>query len=497
MNENNITIMTSPAQKREELEIDLLDMLADLLLKWKKILAFILIGAILGCGGAMIKNGGEKKQVTEEAIARARDKLATDKAILVDQLFFQYVSYKEFQEDMRAYYSTFAASDVSMDNTVQMRSEYYIISPIKDLDTVFIKMAVTEADYQAMRDVAPDEEAGATIYDRVIFTTAYNEKTSNDGNTVNTTINNTVKIPAQEGEENAYLINVELFGNSEEQCRDMMAIIEAAFRRETEELKVLDPGIKLEALGEKFDYNVADYVQTLRKKNIDRMTTSEGELSGLTNKVGKLSSEEKQYYNLLMERYDETFAVKEHVSWKKWTVIGAFFGALAAVGVVFLGYVADGKVKAPCELEQNGRLLNRVFMKGKKNLFGKWAAGLIHADDTDPTVKADMVATDINIMMEKSKKKNLMLLYNQEEEDTATFVEQVKVRLLAKNSELNVNTGNPMCSVDDLEMAARADMGVVFAEMKKSKRAMLREWKQICERYKLPLAGSVAVQRCW
>lgn len=46
-------------------------------------------------------------------------------------------------------------------------------------------------------------------------------------------------------------------------------------------------------------------------------------------------------------------------------------------------------------------------------------------------------------------------------------------------------------------MAAQADMGVAFAEMKKSKRAMLREWRQICERYKLPLAGSVAVQRCW
>jgi hypothetical protein len=62
---------------------------------------------------------------------------------------------------------------------------------------------------------------------------------------------------------------------------------------------------------------------------------------------------------------------------------------------------------------------------------------------------------------------------------------------------LKVSVGNPLCSVEELEMAAQADMGVAFVEMKKSKRGMLREWRQICERYKLPLTGAVAVQKCW
>lgn len=498
MNENNITVMAVPAQEQDEVEIDLLDLLADLLLKWKKILAFLLIGAILGCGGALLKGGGGAKPVTEEALVAARELLASDKEVLVDQLFFQYVSYKEFQEEMRTYYSTFASSDVSLDNTVLMRSEYYIVSTIKDLDTVFIKMAVTEADYQSMRDIAPDKEAGATIYDRISFTTAYNEKPDNvKNNTSNNTINNTIKLPVQEGEENAYLINVELYGRSEEQCRAMMAVIEKAFRRETEELKVLDPEIRLEDLGEQFDYNIAEYVQNLRKKNLDRMTTSEGELNNLKNKVNQLEKEEKAYYDLLMQRYDEAFAVEKKVSWKKWTVIGAALGVVVACCAVFFPYLMDGKIKSAGELEANGKLLNRVFVKGQKNLFGGWAARLIHADDTDPTVKADMVATDVGIMMEKNGKNAVLLLRAAEDTEAAGFAEQVKARLLAKNDNLKVSIGNPMCSVDELEMAAQADMGVVFAEMKKSKRSVLREWRQICGRYKLPLAGSVAVQRCW
>ena len=489
--DKNITVVARPAQTQNEVEIDLLDLLAALLLKWKTILAVLLIGAIVGCGGAVLKGGGEKEPVTDAAIAAARARVAKDKAVAVEQLFFQYVSYKELQEDMRAYYSTFAASDVNLDNTVQMRSEYYIVSTIKDLDTVFIKTAVTEADYQAMRDIAPDKEAGATIYDRIVFTTVYNEKPNSN------TPSNMIKIPGQEGGMKAYLINVELYGQSEEQCREMMAVVEAAFRRETEELKALDPDIRLETLGEQFNYNVAEYVQNLRKNNIDRMTTSESELNNLNTKVGKLSSEERNYYNLLMEQYDEAFAVEERVSWKKWTVIGAFLGAVIAAAVIFLSYVLDGRVKAPCELEQSGKLLNRVFVKGNRNLFGKWAAGLIHADDTDPAVKSDMVATDIHILMEKNGKSSVMLLRGEEDADAAGFAEQVKVRLLEKNGNLKVSIGNPICSVDELEMAAQSDMGVAFAEMKKSKRSMLREWRQICERYKLPLAGSVAVQRCW
>ena len=491
MNENNIAVLTNPLQMQDVMELDLRDLLAQMFLKWKKILMFFLVGAILACGIALLKNNMEKKPVTDEKIAKARAIVATDKANLVDQLFFQYVNYKELQEKTRAYYSNFVASNVNLDNTVQMRSEFYITSSVKDLDTIFIKMAVREADYQAMRDIAPDEEAGATIYDRVTFTTAYNEK-PNASNTINN-----INMPVQEGEENAYLINIELYGNSEEQCREMMAIIEAAFRRETEELKVLDPEIKMEALGEQFDYNVVDYVQTLRKKNIDRMTTSEYEMDALKNKVSALSSKEKKYYDLMMEQYDETFAAKEHVSWIKWTVIGAFLGAVIAVCVIFIDYVLDGKVKAPCELEQSGRILNRVFIKGNDNLFGKWAAGLIRADDIDPSVKADMVATDIGILMEKNGKNTLMLLCGKEDAVAVAFAEQVKVCLLAKNNELKVNIGNPMYSVEELEMTARADIGVIFAEMKRSKRAMLRDWRQICLQYKLPLAGSVSVQRCW
>lgn len=483
MEENTITLMTVPVIEEDEEKLDLRDLFATILLKWKTILAVLLIGALLCFGVAQMKGGKETEPVTEEGINAARERLATDKATMVEQLFFQYVGYKELQEDIRAYYRTFAASDVNLDNTVQMRERIYVTS---NLDNLHRFMMLTEEDYQAMREIAPDEEAGATIYDRV-STTMESEDTITVLN-----LDGQDRIPKQ------YVVNILLYGNSEEQCSEMMAVAEKAVYREIESLKELDPKIEATTVKEGFNYDVAEYVQGLRKKNIDRMTTAETEMSRLETKVEKLASEEKSYYNLLKKQYDETFTVKQpHVSWKKWTVIGAFLGAVMAVAVVFLCYILSGKIQSACELEQFGFLLNSVFIKGKKNLFGKWAAELIHADDTDPAVKADMVATDIGILMDKNGKNTLMLLCNQEDADAAGFAEQIKARLLTKNDELKVSIGNPLHSVDELEMAAQADMGVVFAEMKKSKRGMLREWRQIGERYKLPMAGTVAVQRCW
>ena len=56
MNENNITVVAKSAQKQDEIELDLRDLLANLLLKWKTILAVLLIGAMLGLHQAETKH---------------------------------------------------------------------------------------------------------------------------------------------------------------------------------------------------------------------------------------------------------------------------------------------------------------------------------------------------------------------------------------------------------------------------------------------------------
>ena len=94
-------------------------------------------------------------------------------------------------------------------------------------------------------------------------------------------------------------------------------------------------------------------------------------------------------------------------------------------------------------------------------------------------------------------KKALYLLRDEGDADAAAFAEQVKARLLDKVSGVDVSVGNPVSSVEELEKVGAAELGVVFAQVKRTKRECLRRWRQICSRYCLPLAGAVAVERCW
>ena len=99
--------------------------------------------------------------------------------------------------------------------------------------------------------------------------------------------------------------------------------------------------------------------------------------------------------------------------------------------------------------------------------------------------------------MEKSGKKAVYLLCSSDDANAASLAEQVKVRLLEKTPSANIVVGNPLCAAEELEKIGAAELGVVFAEIKKTKRSILRQWMQICTRYRLPVAGSVAVQKCW
>ena len=479
-------------QEPEELELDLRDMLAVLLLKWKTVLACFLVLAVLCCGFALVKNSrtAEKDQVTDEEIEEARSKLAENKAIDAERLFFQYLAYQELQRDLTGYYREFVSTSKNLteEDVVQMRRKYYVTSGIENLGNLMATFTLGEEEYNTLRAIAPDEELGARIYNRVNIS-------SWDSSRI--TVSNmpgTDKAPIQ------YLFTLSVYGTSEAQCEDMMQIVDRAFLNQLDVLKPMDQGITVSFAGDDFNHNMLNYVTELRKQNIDKITSTDKELTDLATKVSKLDSDEQKYYNLMKKQYEESqIKAEEEISWKKWTAIGGVLGLFLGAVVVFWPYLFDGRVKTAHELESSlsSMVLSCVTVKGKKKLFGKWAASLTGADDVDPAVKADMIAADLSVLMEKNGKKALYLLRAEEDENAVALAQQVKVRLQEKNREADITVGNPLSAAEDLEQLGAAELGVVFVELKKTKRNLLRQWRQICSRYRLPLAGSVTVQQCW
>ena len=113
------------------------------------------------------------------------------------------------------------------------------------------------------------------------------------------------------------------------------------------------------------------------------------------------------------------------------------------------------------------------------------------AKPADKAAAIDLLAD----LMEKGGKKALYFLCDSGDANAAALAEQVKARLQEKAPSAVVSVGNPLSAAEELEKIGGAELGVVFAEVKKTKRTVLRQWMQICTRYRLPVAGSVAMRR--
>ena len=485
MNENMNTAVV--AQEPEELELDLRDMLATLFLRWKTLLLCLLAGALV-FGLYTLRSAPRTTTVsfvTEQEVFSARQAVSEDRAKAIERLYERVRFYSDYLERIEQEYSGFSGYGAQgvPEDTIVLQGNYYVSSEIDNIGSFFAASTLSEADYDALRKLVPESKSTEDIYGRIGFST-YSDAAVN----------------SVSSDDSQYLFSVTVYGSYEEQCAEMLAVVEDALRQKAAELRKVDPGLQFEAVGSRVTYDARIFLQNQQDALWKRYNDVDTRLTNQQTKVKALTGAEKTYYDKLaaFESGDTTTSTGGR-SLKKWTAIGAVLGLIGGMVLVFWPYLFDGRVKTAGELEYSLRsmVLSRVCVKGKRNLFARWAARLTGADDVDPAVKADMVAADLGVLMEKSGKKSVYFLCDAEDVNAASLAEQVKARLQEKAPSANIDVGNPLSAAEELEKIGSAELGVVFAEVKKTKRSVLRQWRQICGRYGLPVAGSVAVQKCW
>ena len=96
MNQYNEYITISA---EEEPEINLKDLFAGLLLRWKQILACILVCALLGCGVAFLR--ATTPASLNDRLENARAQLTEEQVADVESLYARYVGYQEYQRRLQ------------------------------------------------------------------------------------------------------------------------------------------------------------------------------------------------------------------------------------------------------------------------------------------------------------------------------------------------------------------------------------------------------------
>ncbi len=480
MNENMNTAVVT--QEPEELELDLQDMLATLFLRWKTLLLCLLAGALVFAAFTLRSSPRTTtvRFVTEADVFSARQAVTESRAAAIERLQERVQFYTDYLESIEQEFAALASAGDIPEGTEVLQRNYYVASSIDNIGSFFSSSLLNEEDYARLREILPEEE---NLRDRVIFTTY-----SADGNAL-----------ADDGRADL-LFSVTVFGADDAEISSMLPVVEDALQNKAAVLRQADSGLRVEPVGGWTSYVARDFLQQRQEALWTNYNNVDSRLTAQSTKVKDLAGAEKTYYAKLEAfRNGDSVVATGGRSLKKGTVIGGILGFFAGVVLIFLPYLLDGKIKTAGELEYSLRsmVLSSVCVQGKRNLFGRWAARLTGADGVDPGVKADMVAADLGVLMEKSGKKAVYLLCDAGDANAAALAEQVKARLQEKAPSASVTVGNPLSAAEELERIGAAELGVVFAEVKKTKRSVLRQWMQICARYQLPVAGAVSVQKCW
>ena len=180
-------------------------------------------------------------------------------------------------------------------------------------------------------------------------------------------------------------------------------------------------------------------------------------------------------------------------------MIGAVAGLFLGVGAAILQYLFDGKVKTreDAEVLLHTSTMQRVFLKGKKNLLGKQAYRLIGADDIQPEVKIELTAADIKLLLDRAGHKKAYFICSEADSNAFSLAEQIAARMKERGSKADINIGDPCASVEQLEKFVNTEEVIVFTEPKKSTIKTLEQWNELCSRYRLPVIGAVTAEVCW
>ena len=469
-----------------DFEIDILDMLAELLLRWKTLLVFVFLGALVfGAYAGFFKS--DDGFVTEADVLHARSELSEERAAEVDALFAERLDLDEKLSVSRARYTSFSVESLTPSQIVQLRAKYYLFTELADAESFFSDLALTEDDYEAMRDISPDTFAGAEIADRVTVTVSsdgperFDTPGSNDGGI------------------RSSLISVSLYSNSEEQCRALLAILDSALQREADILRKLDPTLDLLFVDSVINHNTNDYVSGLQAAYSQEVSDYLRSLDQINLELTELSAGEQAYYHLKHQLRYQGHKPPQAPSWRRGALLGGLGGFTAAILIILCPYLCDGRVKTTVEAEEYlaHPPLNQVFIPGRKNLFSRPAAVLRGVDHVDPEEKAQMISKDLALLADKNRWESIWFFADETDSHAFAYAERIREKLSAEKQNVSVLVGDPLDSPDSLEALSRADCALAFVELAGTKRTVLQQWQSLSSRHGLASAGFIAVRLFW
>ncbi len=205
-----------------------------------------------------------------------------------------------------------------------------------------------------------------------------------------------------------------------------------------------------------------------------------------------LNQKQKEYYDLI-DAYVNKRPLTAGPSIKKYTAAGVFAGFALIMAKLLAAYALKNTVNTGGELlNADIPVFGSVSLKDDAKGIVKGAVmKLRRADSFSSEERIDLLASDIEITAGKNHWQKLYFILTSDDAKEEEIAEAVK----AKIHGVEITAGRPASSSTGLRELSESDAAVLFVMFKETKNDTVENYLEICDRFRMPLAGAVTAEK--
>lgn len=486
---------------QEETTIDLMDLLRRCLEKWKFILLWLLVGAVLvDCAGA-VKSVLERKtaqtQLQQEetddetallsTLKEAKDKLTDREADDVETAFSLHKEYQTAYEKELAYYQNSIRMKLDPAGVSTERLSYLIDNHYEAVYPVMEHKDTTNDIISILKNsvlnaTTHQKIADALQIDNVVYAQELVSAYSNDNN----------------------VLYFYIVAENQEDCKKIAEIIQQTVNEQVEAVRAACGDFDITQSGEQY---AKEMNLSLQEEQENKITSLRDLKNAISNLTYGMSEDQQMYYTTLLdeEKVKEKDATEQKKTAEnivvevpavtyvslKWLLYGAFLGIICACACITLKYILSKQLRTANDMEEMYGLtvLGSIADKDKKKIriFQK------RYDTLDTESQLNMIVTKIQLVSEKEQYSRIFVGGSVLSEKTTEICE----KLMEKMNTACINGCSGRSLVYDentIREMSVADAVVLVEQIDVSQYDEIKKAKEIGEKCHRPVIGCVVVE---
>lgn len=471
---------------RDEQEMDLLDLCRQILKKWKLIIAFALIGLVIGSAVGYVKSAKVVEVETGETVVdeaavtydinSLKEKLSDREITEVEMAVNAYNYYKKLYANKEKYISSSIRMQLDADKVPTMVASYLIsnyykvsypeIAEVNDINNIVAVYYKTLNDEQVISKVA---------------------KALGDG-----VAENYVKELYSVGLEANSILNITVTARNEEECKKVLDVL-------MQELDAQIPTATdlyehdIEYLNTYFSVNVNTGILSEQQTQVDALKNLQNVMLTVGN---SLTTDQKALYTKLIDgdTVDETAVTEVEVQPEetevvetektvvrsfdiKYAMLGLFAGAFIVIMWICLKYVLSQTIKTKDDISE----LFKVPVLG------------IMKDGEDGEL--GMITAGIGLGARKAELKKLYVISTSNDDPISAISEKIVDTVKQNYCDFSIESGRPVLSnPESLSKFAGSDGVVLVEKLRVSKYEDIAKELELAKNYGTTVLGCVIVE---